>query len=108
MTPTVLNTKFSEGENKIPSVSGLVKKKDYDAKIKDIEGKHFTTANYKELISDILNEKIKQKQLVNKSDIYKKLINIKKKITSNKAKHIKVDKRLSDLPKSCTNIWKKI
>ena len=32
MTTTVLNTKVSEVENKIPNVSGLVKKTDYDGK----------------------------------------------------------------------------
>ena len=41
VTTTVLNTKISEYENKIPSVSSLVKKTDYDAEIKDIEGKYF-------------------------------------------------------------------
>ena len=83
MTTTVLDTQISEVENKIPSVSGLVKKTDYDAKIKDIEGKYFTSADYGKFTSDVLDEKIKQKELVNKYDTDKKLINIKKKITSN-------------------------
>ena len=38
---TVLYSKISKTENKIPSVSSLVKKTDYDAEIKDIEGKYF-------------------------------------------------------------------
>ena len=83
VTITVLNTKINEVENKIPSVSGLVKKTDYDAKIKDIEGKYFTTADYNKFTSGV---KIKQKELVNKSDIDKKLINLNKKITSNKTR----------------------
>ena len=37
MTSTVLNTKISEVENKIPTVSGLVKKTDYDAKLSDLK-----------------------------------------------------------------------
>ena len=37
VTTTVLNTKISEVENKIPSVSDLVTKTDYDTKIKDME-----------------------------------------------------------------------
>ena len=81
VTSTVFNTKISEVENKIPSFSGLVKKIDYDAKIKDVEGKYFSTANYNKFESDIFDVKIKQKELVNKSDIDKKLININKKIT---------------------------
>ena len=66
MTESVLKTKISEVENKIISVSGLVKKTDYDAKIKDIERK------YNKFTSDVLDVKIKQKELVNKSDIDKK------------------------------------
>ena len=69
VTTTVLNTEISEVENKIVSVSGLVKKTDYDAKIKDIEEKHFTTDDYNKFTIDILDAKIKQKELVNKSDI---------------------------------------
>ena len=57
---------------KIISVSGLVKKTDYDAKIKDIERKYFSTTDYNKFTSDVLDVKIKQKELVNKSDIDKK------------------------------------
>ena len=71
MTAAVLNTQISEVENKIPSVSGLVNKTDYDAKIKDIEGKYFTTADYNKFKSNIVDAKIKEKKLVNKSDIDK-------------------------------------
>ena len=81
MTASVLKTKISEVENKIISVSGLVKKTDYDAKIKDIERKYFSTTDYNKFISDILDVKIKQKELVSKSDIDKKLINVSGKIT---------------------------
>ena len=72
MTESVLKTKISEVENKIISVSGLVKKTDYDAKIKDIERTYFSTTDYNKFTSDILDVKIKQKELVNKSDIDKK------------------------------------
>ena len=61
MATTVLNTKTSEVQNKIPSVSGLVKKRDYDAKTKDIEEKYFTYADYDKFASDILDVTIKQK-----------------------------------------------
>ena len=43
MTTSALNSKIGEIENTIPNVSGLVKK-DYAAKILDLEGKYFTTA----------------------------------------------------------------
>ena len=64
MTTTVLNTKISEVENEIPNVSGLVRKTDYNSKIKDIEGKYFAIADYKKFTSCILHVKIKQKELV--------------------------------------------
>ena len=91
----VLNTKTIELENKILSVSGLVKKIDKinDAKIQDIEGKHFTTADYNNVTSEILDVKIIRKKLINKSDAAKKLININKKIASNKTKHVEVEKK---------------
>ena len=41
MTTTVLDTKIKVS-NKIPDLSGLVKKSDYDAKILKIEGKYTT------------------------------------------------------------------
>ena len=63
MTTTDLNTKVSEVEK-----SGLAKKLDYDAKILETEGKYFTTSDYNKFTSDILYAKIKQEELVNKSD----------------------------------------
>ena len=69
MTRAVLNTKISGVESKIRDVSGLVKKTDYVAKIKEIERKYFTTADYNRFTSETLDAKIKQKELVNKSDI---------------------------------------
>ena len=55
MATTVLNTKIVKVEK--ADVSELVKKTDYDAKIKDIEGKCFTSADYHRFRSDILDEK---------------------------------------------------
>ena len=54
VTTTAFNTKLSEVESKIPSISG-------DVKIKDIKGKYFTTANYNKFTSDIRDVKIKLK-----------------------------------------------
>ena len=45
------------------------KKTDYDAKISEIEGENRTNSGYNEFTSDILDTKIEQKELVNKSDI---------------------------------------
>ena len=58
-------------ENKIPDVSNLVKKTDYDydAKISDIENKYITTPDYNKFTKDIVAKNIKNKELVDKSDI---------------------------------------
>ena len=47
VTTTALNIKIGEVKNKIPTVSDLVKKTDYNAEISDIETKYFTTSDYK-------------------------------------------------------------
>ena len=99
-----MNKKISEVENKISSVSSLVKKTNYDVKIKSIEGKYLTTVDFIKFTSDIFGVKIKQKELINKSDIDRKLININKKITSSKTKHIEADKKLIDLTKQVAEI----
>ena len=62
MITTHLNTKFAEVQNKIPDFNGLGNKTDSDTKIKDIEGKSFTTSDYNKLASDIVYAVIKQKQ----------------------------------------------
>ena len=65
VTTTFLNTKISEFQTKTSSVAGLAKKIDYDAKIRNTQGKHFTTADYNKFTIDILDVMLKQKVLVN-------------------------------------------
>ena len=38
-------------------------------KISDIEGKYFTTSDYNKFTSELIDTKIEQKELINKSDI---------------------------------------
>ena len=68
MTTTVLDTNIGEVEIKIPDVSGLVKKTNYDARISDIEKKYLTTSDNNRFTSGILDAKMK-KELVYKSNI---------------------------------------
>ena len=56
------------------------------------------------LQSDILAVNIKQKQLVNKSNIDKKLIKYNKKITSVKTKHVEAEKKITDLTNKVAQI----
>ena len=46
---------------KIPDVSGVVKKTDYNTKISHIEKKYFITFDYNKLTKEILDAKIKKK-----------------------------------------------
>ena len=69
MTTGVLTTKIGEADNKIPDVSGLIKKTDCNTKISDIERKYFPTSDYNKFMNDILDAKIKQKKMVNESNI---------------------------------------
>ena len=56
------------------------------------------------LQSDILAVNIKQKQLVNKSNIDKKLIKYNEKITSVKTKHVEAEKKITDLTNKVAQI----
>ena len=49
-------------ENETSNVSNLVKKQ--------IEAKYFTTSGYKKFTGKIVHKKIKEKELVDKSDIF--------------------------------------
>ena len=68
MTTTVLDTNIGEVEIKIPDVSGLVKKTNYNARISDIEKKYLTTSDNNRFTSGILDAKMK-KELVYNSNI---------------------------------------
>ena len=69
MITSVCDKKIGEVKNKLPHLSDLVKKTDYDAKISEIEEIYFTTSDYIKFTVDILNAKIKQKELAKKYDI---------------------------------------
>ena len=60
-------------DNKIPNVSDLVKKADYDAGISEMENKYFTTSDYTKFTSNTLDVKITQKNLVYECDLNEKI-----------------------------------
>ena len=85
MTTTVLNTKIGKVENKIQDTSGLATTALRNKEIGEAENKipvsnllkktyirHYknTNSDYNKFTSDILDAKIKQKELANKSSIY--------------------------------------
>ena len=70
VSTTLLISKIKAIDSKISDLSGLVKKTDYDAKISEIQLKYFTSPDYNKFMRDMLHAKIKQKELLNKSDIF--------------------------------------
>ena len=63
-------------ENKIPSVSSLVKKTDYNTKITEVEkkvnnhnhDKYFTAPEFNTLGADVFNARLAQANLITKTD----------------------------------------
>ena len=80
MTTTVLNTKISEVENKILDNS-----------------KNITTQEFYKLTAENFAARLKQGDLVNKTDFDNKLTSFNRQITSNKTKHLEVQKKLNSL-----------
>ena len=68
-------------ENKIPSVSSLVKKTDYNTKITEIEkkltdhnhDKYITTPEFNTLADDVFHARLAQANLITKTDFNTKL-----------------------------------
>ena len=87
-------------ENKIPSISGLVKKTDYNTKITDIENilnnhnhdKYVATSEFNTLAANIFNARLAR---LTKTDSDAKLSSLNGKITANKTKHFLNDNDLS-------------
>ena len=80
MTANVLNTKISEVENKILD-----------------DSKYIATQEFNKLMAVNFATRLKQANLVNKTDFYHKLTGFNKQIGSNKTKHLKVQKKLNSL-----------
>ena len=101
-------------ENKIPNVSNLVKKTDYNIKINEIEkkitdhdhDKYITALKFNMLTIENFAARLAQVNLASKNDIANfikktdfddKLKILNKKITSNKTKHVLVENELKKL-----------
>ena len=80
MTTTILNTKISEVENKIPN-----------------HDKYITTPEMNKLTADNFAARLKQDNLGNKTDFDNKLISSNRKINSNETKYLEVQKKLNSL-----------
>ena len=79
MTTNVLNTKIREAENKIPDNSKYINNQEFNNATRE----NFT--------------RLKQADLVNKTDFDNKLTRFNRHIESNKAKHLEVQKKLNSV-----------
>ena len=85
---------MTAAENKIPNVNNLVKKADYNTKVNEIEkeitdhkhDEYITTSEFNMLTAENFAARLAQVNLVTKTYFDEKLINLKRKITSNKKK----------------------
>ena len=91
--------------NKIPSVSSLVKKADYNTKISELEkkltdhnhDKYITTPEFNTLAASVFNARLSQPNVITETDFDAKLPSLNRKITSNKLKHLLVENELKKL-----------
>ena len=99
MTVTILNTKISEFDSKIPDTSSLVITTVRNRKISVFKNKIPGHAKY--IITQELNKltalkhfaaRLKQANLVSKTDLNNKPINFNRNISSNKTKYLEVEK----------------
>ena len=97
-------------QNKIPDVSSLVKKTDYNTKITEIEkkvtdhnhDKCITTPESNKFAREVFNERLKQANLVTKKNFDEKLRSLSQKNDSNQ---IKQSFYLLKMNQKITNIW---
>ena len=91
-----MNTKVGEIENKIPDTIGLVTSIVLNTKISEVENTipdnsmYITTQEFNELTGKNLESRLRQADLVNKSDFDDKLTSFNIRITSNEIKHLEV------------------
>ena len=103
LTTTVLNTEINEVENKIPNTSNLVTTTVLNAKISEMKNKipdnskYINAQEFNKLTAENVAARLKQANLVNKTDFDNKLTSFTRQITSNKAKHLEVQKKLNSL-----------
>ena len=100
MTRTVLDTKISEVENNILDTSSLVTASVLNTKISESENKipnhdkYITTPEFNKLTAENFAARLKQANLVTKTDSDNKLSSFNRKITSNKTKYLEVQQKL--------------
>ena len=99
MSNLATKTALTTVENKIPNVSNLVKKTDYNTKVTEIENKlanhnhdkYIDTSEFSTLATNFLNARLAQANLITKVDFDTKLLSLNLKITQTKSRHLLVE-----------------
>ena len=86
-------------ENKIPDVSSLVTKTNYNTKISDIEKKitdhnhekYITNPEFNRLTTENIKARLAQENLITKTDLETEFKKISDRVTSNKTKYLLVE-----------------
>ena len=106
ITGLAINSKLTAVEYKIPKVSSLVKKTDYNTKISEIENnvndhnhdKYITTPEFNTMTATVFNARLAaQTDLIRKPEFDAKLKGISDRVTKNKTKHLLVENELKKL-----------
>ena len=105
-------TALATVENKIPDISSLVKKTDYNTKVTETENKlnnhnhdkYITTLEFNTLAADVFNARLKQANLVAKTNFDNTVLGLNSRIAINKTKNESIEDEL----KKAKNIWFKL
>ena len=90
VTATVLNTKISEVENKMPNTSSLVTTTVVNTKVSEVKDKipnhdkYITSPECNKVAGENFTARLKQTNIVTKTDFDKKLTSFNEKIASNR------------------------
>ena len=95
---------LSTGENKIPSVSSLVKKTNYNTKITEIKNKlnnhdhdkYITTPEFNTLAADVFNARLSLENLVTQTISDNTVSSLNSKISQNKTKNGSIENELKN------------
>ena len=96
MITSVLNTKITEVENKIPDTCSLVSTTVLNTKFSEVENKipdhakYITVPEFNRLTAENFTARLKQANLVSKADFDNKIISLNRKITSNITKYLEI------------------
>ena len=105
ITGLVTNSALTVVENKIPNVRNLVTKTNYNTKISDIEkkitddnhDKYITTPEFNTMAASTFNARLAAKtDLIRKLEVDAKLNSISDRVTLNKSKHLLVENELKN------------